>query len=127
MNAEEAINILIKQDKLDTNIISDGYHTFGELYEHRIELFIALCKLIQENRQIRLYGTNPIWKSLYHSDGTCFEGWFVLGIYNEKGKQISYHLPVSRWIDCSFAESIEKAPEFDGHNSADVLQRLKKL
>lgn len=23
--------------------VSDGYHTFDELYEHRVALFIALC------------------------------------------------------------------------------------
>ena len=26
---------------IDTNLISDGYHTFGELYDHRFALFLA--------------------------------------------------------------------------------------
>src|SRR4051812_9247234 len=70
---------------VDTNLISDGYHTFGELYEHRIELFIALCR---RNQDIA-------WKSLTHSDGSSIEGWFLMGLYETKGEQITYHLPMS--------------------------------
>jgi hypothetical protein len=36
----------LKACGMDTNRISDGYHTFGELYDHRIQLFIALCKMM---------------------------------------------------------------------------------
>jgi hypothetical protein len=39
---EDAINTLIAGPLINTNQISDGYHTFGELYDHRISLFIAL-------------------------------------------------------------------------------------
>jgi hypothetical protein len=115
------INEQIK--KLDsTNDISDGYHTFGELYEHRITLFITLCEQ-------RVYYTSweDVWRSKLHSDGTSFDGWFVLGIGKEKGEQITYHLPISKWDETDFAETLEKAHEFDGHTSEDVLGRLKKL
>jgi hypothetical protein len=50
-----------------------------------------------------------------------------MGIGKEKGKQISYHLPLSRWDETYFAETLDKAPEWDGHTSADVLERLKTL
>lgn len=111
---------------VDTNLISDGYHTFGELYEHRIILFIALCKAIKIiYNETRVF--NPIWKSKVHSDGSVWDGWFILGIYKTKGEQITYHLPESKWNDCDFAETLDKAPEWDGHTSADVLERLKNL
>lgn len=74
-NTHDVIQHLIeagrKEGLVDTNQISDGYHTFGELYEHRIALFRALCSM-------------------------------QLEIDSEHG-----------------------APKWDGHTSADVLQRLK--
>jgi hypothetical protein len=115
------INSLIKSLlNGETNDISDGYHTFAQLYEHRIILFISLCKILPLN-------TLFVWRSKLHSDGSNFDGWFVLGMGKEKGKQITYHLPISKWNDCDFAETLEKAPDFDGHTSQDVLTRLQSL
>lgn len=111
--------------KFNVGEISDGYHTFDELYEHRITLFIALLRnitmLLPDSKD------SNIWKSRKHSDGSEWKGWFVLGINKEKGKQITYHLPESKWNETDFAEPLELAPEFDGHTSADVLERLKQL
>lgn len=102
--------------------VSDGYHTFDDLYDHRIMLYIALCKEYARNRF-----EDIIWRSKYHSDGSNIDGWFVLGISQEKGKQITYHLPNEHWDKTNFAKTLEKAPEFDGHTSADVLERIKLL
>lgn len=99
--------------------ISDGYHTFNELYEHRIELWITICGLVQY--------TDYVWRSKLHSDGSEFEGWFILGIQETPGQQMTYHLPLSKWDRCSFANTFDKAPDFDGHTSADVLKRLATL
>lgn len=128
---EQEINELIKNSGVDTNQISDGYHTFKELYDHRIELYITLCRLYLE--LIRKSGEGeadyykPVWRSRFHSDETHWDGWFLLGIEQEKGKQITYHLPASEWENCSFAYTLDKAPEFDGHGSYDVINRLKSL
>ena len=102
----------------------DGYHTFNELYEHRHMLWIKLCELYAKVKFEEL-----VWRSKRHSDGELAFGgeWFVLGIGKEKGSQITYHLPIDRWDDTDFAEILDKAPEFDGHTSADVLQRIKNL
>jgi hypothetical protein len=102
--------------------ISDGYHTFDELYDHRMELYIQLCKCINI-----INGQGTVWRSWLHSDGSKFDDWFVLGVDKAEGTQITYHLPASAWGRTSFAETLDKAPEFDGHTSADVLERLKKL
>ncbi len=100
--------------------VSDGFHTFDELYEHRIVLYIALCRKLHWNRTF-------VWRSRIHSDGSSMPGWFVLGINVEPGRQITYHLPRSRWEDCGFAKELDRAPEFDGHTPADVLERLARI
>lgn len=120
---------------------SDGYHTFSELYDHRITLYISLCKKIHQEDEMSkslqafkegfAFDMNgwirKVWRSKQHSDGSSFAGWFVLGIYKEKGKQITYHLPDIKWDETSFAETLTVAPEFDGHTSNDVLERIKLL
>lgn len=99
----------------DNNDVSDGYHTFRELYEHRITLFIALCRAI-EGREDDAWKMPPV------------DGWFLMGIGKEKGKQITYHLPESKWNETQFCQVImQKDYEFDGHTGQDVLQRLKTV
>jgi hypothetical protein len=110
--------------KVDTGKISDGYHTFDELYDHRITVYIALCyELWNTNPYIKV----PVWRTIMHSDGSVWDGWFILGIFEESGKQITYHLPMKRWEECFFAKELAKAPEFDGHTSKDVLLRIEDL
>lgn len=120
MTADD-INKLIQEHKIDTNQVSDGYHTFGELYEHRIQLWIKICQLYS--------GIVAPWRTQYHSDGELAfgGGWFVLGLYVSTGKQITYHLPMKYWDQCEFAATLSQAPEWDGHTSNDVLERIKLL
>jgi hypothetical protein len=96
--------------------MSDGYHTFNELYEHRHMLFIAL------GNQEQLKS----WKSRKHDDGSSFDGWFIAGI-NLKSGVITYHLPECHWNLCINFEELEKAPKWDGHTSDDVLVRLREF
>lgn len=124
----------VNQQVLDqeTGKISDGYHTFDELYEHRITLFIALCQKIQNfvyfgDTRNNLGNDMRVWRSKLHEDGTMFEGWFILGINRAKGNQITYHLPIEKWEETKFAQTLKKAPKFDGHTSKDVIKRLKNL
>lgn len=121
MTKEEWFSSLIKETGVDSNLISDGYHTFGELYEHRITLYITLLKI---HTGIAAFKT---WRSKKHSDGSEWEGWFILGYDTRPGHQITYHLPISKWQECDFADTLDQAPEWDGHTSNDVLERLKSL
>lgn len=98
---------------------SDGYHTFDELYDHRIALFIALCRSMNSDSEV--------WRSKLHADGSGYENWFIMGIGKEKGRQISYHLPMIEWGATTFAETLDRAPEWDGHTPNDVINRLKSL
>lgn len=113
MSKEAVINNLIRKEQVDTNLISDGYHTFGELYEHRIQLFIALASSIQSVKYVWRYKTD--------------DKWFLLGINKKEGEQITYHIPISKWDETSFAHTLTTRPLYDGHTSNDVLQRLKKI
>lgn len=97
---------------------SDGYHTFDELYEHRVSLWITLCKC---------FSPTLVWRSKKHSDGSEYPGWFILGFRFRQGRQITYHVPMSRWEETNFAKTRSRAPKWDGHTSKDVLERLKQL
>lgn len=101
----------------DRGKVSDGYHMLYELYEHRAELYLTLCVAAK-------LAAEKVWRSRLHSDGSSLPGWFVLGIWMAKGSQITYHMPDADWDRCEFAETLERAPEFDGHTPDDVLQRL---
>lgn len=118
-----------KEGLISAKNISDGYHSFGELYDHRITLYITLCRVLANSnyREDSKYPENPVWRSKLHSDGTMFNDSFVLGISKDKGSQITYHLPISRWSETGFAETRINAPEYDGHTSEDVLNRLKEI
>jgi hypothetical protein len=116
-----SINAVVKWFKEvggDANRVSDSYHTFGELYRHRVMLYICLCSMIARHK---------IWRSKLHSDGTFYDGWFLLGVNVEQGQQITYHLPMDVWNLTNFAVELEQAPEYDGHTSEDVLERLQSL
>jgi hypothetical protein len=40
---------------------------------------------------------------------------------------MTYHLPLVEWDNTSFAQTLERAPEYDGHTPNDVLERIKAL
>ena len=66
--------------------LSDGYHSFNELYYHRMILFSIICN---QNKAIS-------WKSKHHEDGTMFENYFVVGINTPDG-QFTYHYHMDHW------------------------------
>lgn len=101
----------------DKGEVSDGFHSFKELYDHRIALFIALCNYMDGVQQ-DTGKERTTWKSKKNSDGSEWDGWFVMGI----GHGITYHLPISEWRN-SYSPEIEKGL-WDGHGSQDVLKRL---
>ncbi len=129
VKADEAIARLqaLREGSPPTGRMSDGFHTFDELYDHRITLFLALCRQCDVADYSRKFRSR-VWRSRLHSDGSSLPGWFIMGIGKEPGEQITYHLPDARWSEADFldAEStLERAPTFDGHTSADVLKRIR--
>jgi hypothetical protein len=98
---------------MDKGNISDGYHTFDELYYHRMILFAVICN---QNK-------NVAWKSKRHDDGTMFDNYFIVGVENTKGQQFTYHYKLDYW-DLFEIEDIPKAPKWDGHQPKDVDRLL---
>ena len=91
---------------------SDGYHTFDELYYHRMILFSVICKAYTD------YG----WKSWKHHDGTMYDDYFIVGLSTEKG-DYSYHYHKDYW-DMFEVKEMEFAPEWDGHKPEDITRLL---
>lgn len=115
VNNTVIINNLIHESD-DVGDISDTYHTFNELYDHRSTLFIVAL------RHMKNSGYKP-WKSRCHEDGSMYEGMFVIGVGTSSG-QCTYHFEDKYWDYAFFIEEVDRAPKFDGHTSDDVLSRL---
>jgi hypothetical protein len=99
----------------DLSKFSDGYHTFEELYYHRMILFSIICN---QNH-------GKAWKSKLHNDGTMFDDYFIVGIDTPKG-QYTYHYEIKHWHYFDVLE-LEKAPEYDGHKPKDIDRLLSLL
>jgi len=98
----------------DIGELSDGFHTFNDLYYQRMMLFVALVKLNKERS----------WKSKKHSDGEpCFGGgWFVVGIDTPEGSY-TYHYE-EKYYDMFDCKELPTGKEWDGHTEKDVTRLL---
>ncbi len=119
MNIQE-INSLIQKEKGNINVkdVSDGHHTFGELYKNRIMLFCTLCNC------------NPdiSWKSKKHFNeevDPMFDGDFIAGINTPEGIA-TYHIKLEFW-DLFQIPELDRAPQYDGYDNGTVLQRIYSL
>lgn len=93
--------------------MSDGYHTFADLYEQRLILSAALAK------------NNPhAWKSKRHEDGSVpfGGGWFIMGFDTDEGCY-TYHYELKDW-DLFQCKELGKGKPWDGHTSEDVRRLL---
>ena len=98
---------------VDVEKISDGYHTFADLYEQRLILSAALAK------------NNPhAWKSKRHEDGSVpfGGGWFIMGFDTDEGCY-TYHYELKDW-DLFQCKELNKGKPWDGHTSKDVRRLL---
>ncbi len=118
----DAQNKTLINSGLDLGELSDGYHTFNELYE-LIKLYNAVLFNEWASR-----GKFDVYKSRKNYDGEeCFGGgWFIVVAMLPTG-QISNHYKLEDW-DLFYVPEYRKAKyPFDKHTSQDVLNRLKKL
>lgn len=100
----------------DTGEVSDGYHTFNQLYHQRAVLFAAI---VNEHPDIS-------WKSFKHSDGHyCFDEdgeMFIVGIDTPEGPY-TYHYHKKYW-DLFRCKELKCGKEWDGHTEKDVTRLL---
>ena len=106
-------SIIQRAPAVDVEKMSDGYHTFADLYEQRLILSAALAK------------NNPhAWKSKRHEDGSVpfGGGWFIMGFDTDEGCY-TYHYELKDW-DLFQCEELDKGKPWDGHTSKDVRRLL---
>lgn len=78
---------------VDIGEVSDGYHTFNELYRYRMLYNAAFFNLLARNGQVE------VCKSRKHSDGEkCFgsDDWFIVMAILPTG-QVSNHYESKYW------------------------------
>ena len=109
----DAKRLLADMPAADVEKMSDGYHTFADLYEQRLILSAALAK------------NNPhAWKSKRHEDGSVpfGGGWFIMGFDTDEGCY-TYHYELKDW-DLFQCKELDKGKPWDGHTSKDVRRLL---
>lgn len=105
-----------------TGQISDGHHTFDELYRYRL---LYNAALFNEWAKVGLYDVHKSWR---HSDGElCFSknNYFIVVAELPTG-QISNHYKGKNWSLFNVPEKY-LSNEYDGHNPADVAIRLEQF
>lgn len=106
----------IKVPEIGIGDLSDGYHTFNELYHHRAVLFSVICNMFPEKS----------WKSRKHATGDMFDGMFIVGIETPEG-QATYHYNTEPYWDMFKIKELEFAPQWDGHSAADAIARISSF
>lgn len=140
---ENEINEYIKSQKNNPKFngekISDGWHSFEELYEFRKIYNAALFNLWALHFGNKVFDTADgvavntkysVHKSWKHEDGEwCFgneKKWFIVSAMLPTGL-ISNHYKAKDWDLFKIPEVKKALFKFDGHTSADVLTRLSGL
>ena len=107
-----------QKEPKDAGEISDGYHTFNELYRYRMLYNAAFFNLLPKEL---------VHKSKRHHDGEeCFGGgWFIV-MANLPTGQISNHYELKDWDLFQIPEKFT-AEEWDGHTPQEAADRLYKF
>jgi hypothetical protein len=117
LTTEALLEFCSRHSISDIGELSDGYHTFNQLYYQRCVLFAALCNTFK----------GLAWKSHKHEDGEkCFgkDGWFIVGVDTPEGSY-TYHYEDKYW-DMFHCQELEVGKKWDGHTEKDV-ERLLSL
>lgn len=118
---EDINNLILESNmtgEISTKEISDGHHTFAELYKHRIILFCTLCNLMPEIS----------WKSKKHFDeenDPMFNDSFIAGINTPEGLA-TYHIKLKYWEMFNVRE-LERAQKYDFYSGEEVINRVLSL
>lgn len=108
------------EESIELGTVSDGYHTFHELYSFR-RCFNAL--LFNEWAS---QGKYDVHKSQKHSDGTMFDGGYFIVVAQLPTGQISNHYKMKHWEEFKIPER-EFAAQWDRHASTGSLERMEQM
>lgn len=95
--------------------ISDGHHSFGELYHCRMIMSAVICNA----------NSHLSWKSMLHEDGTMFDGSFIVGVETPEG-QYTNHYHVEHW-DMFTVMELDRGRPWDGHTAKDIGRLMSLL
>lgn len=118
LEINELIKIYSKTGVISAKDISDGHHTFKELYLQRLIMFCTICNCFP----------TISWKSKKHFDeenDPMFNGDFIAGINTPEGIA-SYHFKLEYW-DLFDIPEIDRAPKYDNYTTNDVMNRILSL
>ena len=112
------ITLLIREmdDPDKTDYISDGYHTFDELYYQRMMLTKTVALAAITN-----FDKDTVYRSKLHSDGTMYKDFFIV-VFNTPEGNFSYHYHMMYWGVFDFLKELPNAEEFDRHTWKDVTR-----
>ena len=108
--AERLTELRCIKEKIESGDLSDGYHTYNQLYHQRAMLFATI---VNQN-------SDKAWKTHKHEDGEpCFGGgWFLVTIDTPQGAY-GYHYE-DKYRDLFRCKELEKAKHWDGYTEEDV-------
>lgn len=98
--------------------VSDGSHTFRDLYTHRYYLFCLAMTMYPE----------VSWRTLKHNSkdkDPMYEGYFLAGMDLPTGR-VTYHVEIPFWnlLDNLGIQTLSEAPKHDGSSPEDCLERI---
>jgi hypothetical protein len=96
--------------------VSDGYHTFNELYDHRRALTRALALALGPQAWVS--------KAHHPSDDPIFEDYFIVGLELTEAGTVTYHYEMTYWPEFIGVRELEHAPRWDGAPPAASVERL---
>ena len=99
----------------DTSSVSDGHHTFCDLYDHRNMLWLLVLK----------HYPDIAFKTHRDENDVKEEDYFIAGLNTSFG-QLTYHIPDIYWQYLNVKE-LPKNEDYDNHTPEDVLTRLAAL
>lgn len=104
----------------ESGTVSDGFHTFNELYDQRLAYNVALFNLLGcSDSSLKVH------KSRKHSDGSIiFNGDYFIVCAELKDGIISNHYHIDYWHLFEIDSYDKSILEYDGHNSEDCVERL---
>lgn len=118
LEVNKLIEIYSKNGELSPKDISDGHHTFRELYKQRLIMFSVICNSFP----------NLSWKSKKHFDeenDPMFNGDFIVGINTPEGIA-SYHIKLEYWSLFDVPE-VDRAPKYDNYSPDEAMNRILSL
>ncbi len=112
LEINERIKIYSKMGVISTKDISDGHHTFRELYLQRLIMFCTICNC---------FPTLSWRKHFDEEHDPMFNGDFIAGINTPKG------IASYQYWDLFDIPEIDRAPKYDNYTPDDVMSRILSL